>query len=243
MQGKKEDTVCYSLSGIEIDAERLLHDYEAVASDVWTSQNRYAKGMTNWKGISLYSINGASDDLRCADKPIVSKTPAGDVCSYICDELLPQFGARPLRVAFYRLTAGTNVGKHKDYGQNRTAGMVRIHIPVITNKDVTMQVEDNTYHFGVGEAWYFDASCWHSVKNSGADDRIHLIADFYPSPELDAHLKPISFNDRLRFLMARMEFNVEIAKTFAKFIVTREGRARIMAKLGVAAKSVDQPAT
>ena len=242
MQAQKDDTVCYSLSGIEIDAERLLADYERVASQSWTSQNRYAEGMTNWKGISLYSINGESDDLRCADKPIVSKTPAGEICKYICDEVLPQFGAKPLRVAFYRLTAGTNVGKHKDYGQNRTTGMIRIHIPVITNKDVTMQVEDNTYHFAVGESWYFDASCWHSVKNSGRDDRIHLIADLYPSPELDSHLKPISSSDRFRFLKARAEANMQVAKTFAKFITTREGRARIMAKLGVATQSGDQPA-
>ena len=233
MKTETNDTICYALSGIEIDSARLLADYERVASDTWTDQNRYAKGMSNWKGISLYSLNGESDDLRCADRPNVKRTPCGDMCSYICDELLPQFGADPLRVAFYRLTAGTKVGRHKDYGQNRTSGMVRIHIPVVTNPDVEMRVGENEYHFAVGEAWYFDASCWHSVQNNGAEDRIHLIADLYPSPGLDSHLKPIEWKDRIRFTQARFENYYQTALAFGKFIKTQEGRDRIKARLGV----------
>lgn len=233
MQKTNNDTVCYSLDGIKIDAERLIADYEGIASDSWSNQNRYQEGVSNWKGISLYSINGQSDDLRCSDRPNVKKTPAGEACSYICDELLPQFGAKPLRIAFYRLTAGTVVGKHKDYGQNRTTGTVRIHIPVVTNDDVRMYVEDNEYKFGVGEAWYFDASCWHSVQNNGTEDRIHLIADLHPSPELDAHLKPIQTHDRVRFFKARLENYFQVSKAFTQFMQTKEGRDRIKARLGV----------
>lgn len=52
--------------------------------------------------------------------------PAGERCSYICDEVLPQFGAALLRVAFYRLQAGAKIGEHRDCGENRTMGYVRI---------------------------------------------------------------------------------------------------------------------
>lgn len=228
-----EDTVCYRLPNITIDSTRLVADYERIADGTWTNQNRYRSDTTNWKGISLYSLNGESDDLRCSDRPITKKTPAGQQCPYICDELLTQFGAKPLRVAFYRLTANTSVGTHKDYGQNRTMGMVRIHIPVVTNEKVTMTVEDNQYFFDVGEAWYFDASCWHSVKNDWDQDRIHLIADFYPSPGLDKHLKPIMFNDRIRFMKAKAESYGAVTHAFFRFVKTKEGRQRIRNRLGV----------
>lgn len=229
-----EDTVCYSLAGINIDTTKLLEDYHRVAGGSWTDQNRYMKeSKNNWNGISVYSINGESDDLRCADRAITKKTPAGENCPYICEDLLPQFDAPLLRVAFYRLKSGTVVGRHKDYGQNRTMGSVRIHIPVITNPEVTMRVSDNQYHFAVGEAWYFDASCWHSVQNKGSEDRIHLIADFCPSAGLDAHLKPIGMNDRVRFLKARMENYGAVTSAFFDFVRTKEGRERIKNRLAV----------
>lgn len=227
-----DDTICYALPNIKIDTDRLLADYRRLENESWINQNRYAD-ITNWKGVALYSINGETNDLRCADRSIVKKTPAGEKCDYICNELLPQFGAPLLRVALYRLTAGTKVGRHKDYGQNRTMGMIRIHIPIVTNKQVIMTLEEQKYFFDVGEAWYFDASCWHSVNNDGDEDRIHLIADFAPSEQLNDHLKTITSKDRLRFARARMEHTWMTMRAFGQFMGSKEGRSRIRARLGV----------
>lgn len=229
----KESAVCYPIPTIKIDPDRLRADYDRLLDMQWSNQDRYAAGITNWKGVCLYSINGAVDDLRCADRAGVKKTPAGERCEYICNEVLPQFGAPLLRVALYRLTAGTKVGSHRDYGGSRLMGMVRIHIPIVTNKDVVMYLDGQKYFFDVGEAWYFDATCVHAVENNGTEDRIHLIADFLPSAELNRHLKPITMGDRWRHLFDRARHARKLVSTFSSYVRSPEGRARIKARFKV----------
>jgi len=231
MRTGHDDTLCYPLRGITIDPDRLVADLNAVERGQWASQERYQRGTTNWKGLCLYSVSGAADDLRCASRP-TRRTPAGERCAYISDELLPQFRAPLLRVAFYRLDAGTRIGEHCDYGQNRSMGYVRVHVPVVTNDGVVMYLDGRSYRFRVGEAWYFDASCRHRVENAGADDRIHLIVDLVPTAALGALLKPITSRDRLRFAAHRLAYYREVAATFARFVRTREGRERIRGRLG-----------
>lgn len=228
-----DNTVCYTLSTITIDPARIQEDYARLLDMEWINQDRYKAGMTNWKGVSLYSISGAYDDLRCADRGTMKKTPAGERCPYICDEVLPQFNAPLLRVALYRLTAGTKVGAHRDYGGSRLMGMVRIHMPVITNDGVIMYLDGQKYFFAVGEAWYFDATCVHAVENNGTEDRIHLIADFLPSPGINKHLKPVTLADRWRHVMDRGRHARKVVSTFTNYVRTPEGRARIKARLNV----------
>jgi Aspartyl/Asparaginyl beta-hydroxylase len=225
------DTVCYPIPGIRIDVERLLADFRGVAGGTWVSQDRYDRGVTNWKGLCLYSVSGASDDLRCASRPIVKRTPAGRLCAYICEELLPQFRAPLLRVAFYRLEGGTRIREHCDYGQNRSMGYVRVHVPVVTNDAVVMYLRGRPYRFRVGEAWYFDASCPHRVENAGGEDRIHLIFDLVPTRALTALLKPVTPADRIRFFAHRVAFYEEVVRTFVRFVQTRDGRSRIRTKM------------
>jgi len=224
------DTICYPLRGIRIDPVRLRADLDALETARWANQDRYQEARTNWTGIALYSVSGRDDDLRCAGRPTVVRTPAGERCRYISDEVLPQFRAPLLRVALYRLEAGTVIGEHRDYGQNRTMGYVRIHVPVVTNDGVVMYLSDRPYRFAVGEAWYFDASCRHRVENRGSADRIHLIADVKPSRALAALLKPISVRDALRFAGHRFQYWGEVGSAFVRFVRTTDGRRRIVTK-------------
>jgi hypothetical protein len=230
------DTICYRLEGISVDPERLRADYERLRDGAWVPQDRYANGITHWTGLALYSVSGEVSDLRCAGRPIVRRTAAGDRCAYVCDELLPQFGAPLLRVALYRLEAHTHIGEHRDYGENRTMGFVRVHIPIVTNDAVVMYLEDRPYRFLAGEAWYFDASCRHRVDNAGDADRIHLIVDLKPSPQLERLLKPLTLDDRIRFAHHRLEYYRALLRTAGRFVRTREGRRRIAVKLAQLAR-------
>jgi hypothetical protein len=54
----------------------------------------------------------------------------------------------------------------------------RIHIPLITNRDVKFTIGENEYYFDVGEIVEINNSAKHSVKNSGQEARIHLILDY-----------------------------------------------------------------
>lgn len=229
-----ESTLVYPLPNIKVDPDRLLDDLRNMEEGLWRPQNRYKGDVTNWEGISLYSVNGDMHDLRAADRLPVHKTAAGEKCPYICNELLPQFGAPCLRVVFYRLQAGTRIGEHRDIGENRfTTGVVRIHIPVITNEKVRMYVERNPYHFPAGTAWYFDASVRHAVQNNSDQDRIHLVADLKVCDALDKLLKPLTMDDRLRFARHTVTYYLSTAKAFFRYVQTKQGRARIRARAAI----------
>jgi hypothetical protein len=228
-------TLAYPIPTIRIDADRLRADLQRMEEALWTTQDRYrpkdGAEIVGWDGIALYSVSGDMHDLRAADHLPVPRTPAGDRCTYICDELLPQFGAPCLRVVFYRLKAGARIGTHRDYGENRfTSGAVRIHIPVITNDGVVMYVARRPYHFPLGTAWYFDASEYHSVENTGTHDRIHLVADLKMCPALERHLKPLTMADRLRFLRHAASYYLKVGEAFVHHVRSPAGRARIRAR-------------
>ena len=221
----------YPLSGIQIDVQRLQNDLRQMEEEFWIPQNRYKSDMTNWDGIAVYSISGDPHDLRCADRLPVRKTPAGERCDYLCRELLPQFHAPWLRVVFYRLRAGARIGEHRDLAENRvTPGVIRIHVPVVTNDGVVMYVNGESYRFPPGSAWYFDATARHRVENNGDSDRIHLVFDLKPSKEFDQMLKPLTLSDRCRFGYIAFLHLCGVAKTFSKFIWTPQGRERIRAR-------------
>jgi hypothetical protein len=229
-----DSNLVYPLPRIRIDSTRLLSDLSSMEESLWTLQNRYKSDITHWDGISLYSVSGDIHDLRCADRLPVHKTPAGERCTYVCNELLPQFGAPWLRVVFYRLKAGTVLGEHRDIGENRmTAGLVRIHVPIITDEKVLMYVGGKPYYFPVGTAWYFDATARHRVENNSHQDRIHLVIDLKTCDALETFLKPLTAADRTRLLYLGALSHVYTLKTFLKFIWTSEGRARIRARAAV----------
>jgi hypothetical protein len=227
-----ESTLVYPLEGIEIDVARLQQDLRKVEEHLWTAQDRYTRQpITHWHGIALYSVNGDSDDLRCADRLPVYKTAAGEKCSYICNELLPQFGAPWLRVVFYRLKGGTKIGRHRDLSENRMIpGVVRIHVPIVTNEHIIMYVDDQPYRFEAGTAWYFDATAFHSVENNSDQDRIHLVVDFKASRELGCMLKPLTWNDRMRLALIYLLHIRGIVRAFFRFATSTEGRNRIRAR-------------
>jgi Aspartyl/Asparaginyl beta-hydroxylase len=216
----------YPIAGIKIDPDRLLKDLNQMKRHLWTRQDRYGPDVKHWHGICLYSISGRTNDLRTADRLPVYKTPAGEKCPYVCNEVLPQFKAPCLRGVLYRLKAGAKIGEYRDYGENRfTAGNVRVHIPVVTNDKIVMFVERKPYHFPAGTAWYFDASSRHSVENNSRVDRIHLVVDFKSCDGIESLLKPVTLNDQFRFLFHSLSYYFELVKTFIKFLPTREGRA------------------
>jgi aspartyl/asparaginyl beta-hydroxylase (cupin superfamily) len=55
----------------------------------------------------------------------------------------------------------------------------RVHIPIITNKDVFFKIEDQIKQLKEGEMWEINNSeRLHSVENNSNKDRIHLIIDW-----------------------------------------------------------------
>jgi aspartyl/asparaginyl beta-hydroxylase len=228
-------TIAYPISGIKVDPDQLLADLNRMDDSLWTVQYDNAE---KWTGIALYSLDGDAQNLRTTPRLPVYKTPAGEKCSYITNELLPQFGSEWLRVVFYRLAAGARVAEHRDMGTNRRIlGITRFHIPIVTNDNVLMYLGGKPYHFEIGTVWYFDASARHAVENNSAHDRIHLVIDVRTSQATEALLKPDTFKDRLRLTSLNTIHRLGLGPTVCavekslRYMGRREGRARIRARI------------
>jgi|LakMenEpi03Aug12_release.lakeMendotaPanAssembly.Ray.scaffolds.fasta_scaffold11138_20 hypothetical protein len=81
-----------------------------------------------------------------------------------------------------RLRAKTTIPKHKDVGNPLTAKIHsqthRIHVPVITNENCIFTIGDESKNLKPGQIWIVDnVGRHHGVKNSGDEDRVHLIID------------------------------------------------------------------
>lgn len=90
------------------------------------------------------------------------------------------------RVMLARMAPGGVIHPHRD--QNPAAKWPhKIHVPLLTNDDVTFFVDGEGYHFAEGEAVEVNNMGLHAVQNRGSTDRIHLIFEYYdldqPEPE------------------------------------------------------------
>ena len=90
------------------------------------------------------------------------------------------------RIMLARMAPGGEIEPHRD--TNPAAQWPhKIHVPLVTNPDVTFFVDDVGYHFGEGEAVEVNNMAYHAVTNAGTTDRIHLIFEYFdvdqPEPE------------------------------------------------------------
>ena len=86
-------------------------------------------------------------------------------------------GAFP-RVMLARMAPGGVIHPHKD--QNPAAKWPhKIHVPLLTNDQVTFYVDGEGYHLAEGEAVEVNNMGVHGVANRGETDRIHLIFEYY----------------------------------------------------------------
>lgn len=162
---------------IEFDTERLLADVRRFAPEEWIPHFNTGIYRGDWSGIALRAANGAHVQLYpdptatdFIDTPLMAR------CEYIPD-VLTAFDCEKTTVRFLKLAAGAEIGRHRDYELAVEDGEVRIHIPVCTNPDVEFILEEKRVDMKEGEAWYLNFNCFHSVRNLGSTDRIHLVMD------------------------------------------------------------------
>ncbi len=82
------------------------------------------------------------------------------------------------KAMFAKLRAGGEIIPHVD-GAVALRMVHRIHIPIVTNERVHFYIDNTDFPMKAGEVIEFDNTREHAVKNDSADDRIHLIIDYY----------------------------------------------------------------
>ena len=160
------------------DAAALKSDLERIGPREWVPHfnPQYYEGV--WSGVALRSTGGHTGQLY-AD-PSKSKsyadTPALAKCRHI-REALGAFECPLETVRLLKLAPGSRIREHSDFNLGERFGVVRVHVPVLTNPAVEFSLGGESVLMREGESWYLDLSLPHRVDNRGTTDRVHLVVD------------------------------------------------------------------
>ena len=99
--------------------------------------------------------------------------------SHIIESLEEELVGKAARVLLIKLEANKEVATHVDNGDYLST-VRRFHIPLITNDLVSYTVNNETIHMKKSECWEINNLKYHSVRNDGDEDRIHLLIDIMP---------------------------------------------------------------
>ncbi|RSV39699.1 aspartyl beta-hydroxylase [Sphingomonas sp. ABOLE] len=174
------------------DAARLRADLAALAASSWTPHFVPQNYSGDWGVMPLRAPAGADhpilmiaahpDARDFVDAPALRRAP------YL-REVLSHFDCTLRSVRLMRLGPRSCIREHCDPGLSAEEGLVRLHLPILTNSRVRFEVNRRPVVMAPGEVWYLRLSDPHRVDNAGADARVHLVIDAAMSPWLDAQLR------------------------------------------------------
>jgi hypothetical protein len=158
------------------DVELLQRDLQVLRDVPRAPQpGPYHKG--DWTGIALHSMGGkqsvfpsAAGTERYQETEELQRTP---YFKYVLDDL--KCPKEVVRILF--LPPGTVIGEHFDFHTSFQFGLLRLHIPILTNSGVVFMIGGERMTWREGELWYGDFSKVHSVKNEGDIIRVHMVID------------------------------------------------------------------
>ena len=174
-----------------VDITRLRDAVLALPETVWDAENaakpnrfdaldstrhiifRFVSRLRDWRG----SFDGP---LWAEWRPLIEPVLTAATADYGYAR-----GQYP-RVMLARMAPGGVIHPHQD--TNPAAKWPhKIHVPIVTNDQVTFFIDGVGHRFAEGEAVEVNNMATHAVTNHGAADRIHLIFEYYDldQPEPD----------------------------------------------------------
>ncbi|HEX3150472.1 MAG TPA: aspartyl/asparaginyl beta-hydroxylase domain-containing protein [Gemmataceae bacterium] len=165
---------------LHFDPTLLQADLQRLETGPWTRHYVPQNFDGDWSIIGLRGPANATHPIKMiyAD-PVCTEFadyPAFDVCSYI-RQVVSTFQCSLRAVRLMKLSPGSRIKEHTDLDLDIDSGMVRLHIPVVTNSDVDFRLNGSRVVLAEGECWYLRLSDPHSVANNGTSDRVHLVID------------------------------------------------------------------
>jgi Aspartyl/Asparaginyl beta-hydroxylase len=153
---------------IAAETKKIIAEFNLVA------HGRYHDG--GWSAIGLISHEGNPDQLKSLPGNYV-KTPVLAPAPYL-ESVIDSFQCEKQRVRLMALQPGKNIYWHYDFHESiDTEFNARLHIPIITNPGVQVQICHEDQVWRPGELWYADFSFPHRLCNRGQAERIHLVLD------------------------------------------------------------------
>ena len=95
----------------------------------------------------------------------------------ITPKILNTFKCKKETFRVHILDPKADIRAHRDFGYRLEDGKIRIHIPVETNSNVQLLLNDQPIKMKEGECWYCNFHIKHEVHNKSNQPRTHLILD------------------------------------------------------------------
>ena len=163
---------------VRFDFAKLLSEFHTIADTLWGTRAGRVGVHVQTEAVFLRGHAPAEGDLPIEDREVLASLPFTRALLY------ETFQAPPQRCLFAKLRAGGEIRPHIDQGTyfERT---IRIHFPVVTNRQAVMVADKKSFHMQAGEAWALNNSAVHGVVNAHPTEaRTHLICDYLPTEPL-----------------------------------------------------------
>lgn len=182
----------------EIPNELLFPIIDACSSVDWTdgNYNRSEKPLASGKLIE-FPFPIARREPNYTDQQKLILQSCRPLLEWIVS--LPRFqDYKWIRGEVATLVPGVELGWHRD-PQWFHDNSVRLHVPVITNDKCLQLWENEEFHMMAGMLYELNNRVPHSARNSGDQDRTHLILDLMPEQKWrlsrEQGINPVSLVD------------------------------------------------
>jgi len=175
----------------QVDIAALRAAILAIPEDVWDAENadkpNRFEALDRTRHIVFRFVSNFDDWRGSHDRPLWPQWRA--LLDPVLAQAVQPYGyARGIypRVMLARMAPGGVIHPHRD-GNPAAKWPHKIHVPILTNDQVTFFVDGVGYHFAEGDAAEVNNMGVHAVANAGQTDRIHLIFEYYDpdQPEPD----------------------------------------------------------
>ncbi len=163
---------------MQFDAQTLQQELSGLNADFWQNHPNRADYEGLWQAQALRSLSGEITDVAThSDDPNAytdtSILQSGSYFSKVMDAM----PGKVTSVRLLSLDAGAVIKEHRDKDLQLWDGMVRLHVPIVTNESVEFLLAGERLQMRAGECWYINADYPHSVTNKGGEARVHLVVD------------------------------------------------------------------
>ena len=174
---------------LQEDVPRIIAAVASEPAGDGTGQHR------DWTSITLYPTHAqvVRSRRRLIESELLQVAPA-------MHSALAALRCSIQRVRLQSLGPGGRIEEHSDSLLGFSAGLIRVHIPVVTNQDFHFYIDGQRCLWQAGDLWYGDFSKPHKGENRGTTIRRHLVIDVYVD-DLTAALFPPELRPRIGELM------------------------------------------
>lgn len=172
---------------LTFDSDLLHKDYLKLFNTQWVPHFQSNDYHGSWDVLALYS-EGGDERAVFTEQHDPKPTSILMLCDYF-ESVCKTFEAPVLSARLLNLKAGSKIIEHTDYKASYSDGLMRIHVPVVTDPEVCFMINGKRVDMKPGECWYGDFSLPHSIEHRGVADRVHIVIDLERNEWTDELMK------------------------------------------------------